>query len=58
MYKIKTMSQNLTDGRKDWLTDERQELLEFLFATKNYKKFNIFITIHVTRHIIKLSQNS
>ena len=31
MYKMKMMSQNLSDG----LSDERQELLELLFATKN-----------------------
>ena len=25
----------MSDGRTDWLTDERQELLELLLATKN-----------------------
>ena len=34
MYKMKMMSQNLSDG----LSDERQELQELLFATKNGKE--------------------
>ena len=33
------MSQRVTDGPTEWLSDELQELLELQVATKNFDKF-------------------
>ena len=38
MYKMKLVSQRVTDWVNDWLTDGLQELLELLFATKSFLK--------------------